>query len=155
MDKVHKDLRRIYLGKLVRHQHLETPDRTQSYFLNGRTARSIITISIFRKKYTLYIRMKRSEKAQYHTLENHMIPEYVKDREYIKLLIIEVYAILNEYQSKSPIAIGDFALWLHGFNDELVYRYIYEKNKFQLPSIDIFATITECNVERLKLIEPI
>ena len=99
--------------------------------------------------------MKRFEKAKYHTLDNSMIPAYVKDQEYIKLLIIEVYAILNEYHGKSPIAIGDFALWLYGFKDEDVYRYLYEKNKFQLPSIDIFATITECNIEKLKLIEPI
>lgn len=99
--------------------------------------------------------MKRFEKTKYHTLESHMIPAYVKNQEYIKLLMIEVYDVLNEYQGKSPIAIGDFALWLHGFNDEAIYRYLYEKNKFQLPSIDIFATITECNIEKLKLIEPI
>jgi hypothetical protein len=93
--------------------------------------------------------------STYYSLDEWMIPDYVKDKEYIKLLIAEVYSVLDLYKNKSPIAINDFALWLHGFSDQEVYEYLYKKNKFELPSIDLFATIEECSKECLKLIEPV
>ena len=35
------------------------------------------------------------ERLKYHTLEDYMIPAYMKDPDYIKLLIAEIYAVLK------------------------------------------------------------
>jgi hypothetical protein len=91
----------------------------------------------------------------YLALEEGMIPDYIKNKDYIKILVAEVYLLLEPYKDQSPVAINDFALWLHGFNDEEVYTYLYKKNGFELPSIDLFATIDECAIELLRLFEPI
>ena len=99
--------------------------------------------------------MESFDKTKYHMLDDDMIPVYIQNKEYIQVLIAELYALLEPYNRQNPIAINDFALWLHGFVDEEVYNYLYEKNKFELPSIDLFAHIDESAAETLKLLEPI
>lgn len=91
----------------------------------------------------------------YHKLNDDVIPRYVNNKKYLKLVLAELFLILDPYRSKNPIATGAFALWLHGFKDKDVYEYLYEKNNFELPSIDIFATTEKAYDENLKVIEPI
>jgi len=79
-------------------------------------------------------------------LYDEKIPSYFKNPEQVKRDLLDLKDALQKFQSYNCVAIGEIALWLHGFTDKRVYQYLYNKDLFKLPDISLFVYNTESAV---------